>query len=52
VKDNLAGISLDQSEGVLRRITAEEFTTSCQRLYEHCQKCIEISGGYVEKSLQ
>jgi hypothetical protein len=56
VKDELAGLSLDQNslklewEGVTRKITAEEFATVFRQWYECCQKCIEISGSYIEKS--
>ncbi len=56
VKTELAGVSLDHNtlkkewEGVTRRIGAEEFATAFRQWYERCQKCIEIGGGYVEKT--
>jgi hypothetical protein len=37
-------------EGVTRRITAKELATIFRRLYKHCQKCIKIICGYVQKS--
>jgi histone-lysine N-methyltransferase SETMAR len=49
VKNELAGVSLDHNtlkkkwEGVTRRIGADEFATAFPR-------CIEIGGGYVEKT--
>jgi histone-lysine N-methyltransferase SETMAR len=56
VKEELAGQSLDEGtlkttwEQVVRSIAAEEFATAFRRWYERCQKCIEIGGGYVEKT--
>ncbi len=56
MKNELAGVSLDHNslkkewEGVTRRISADEFATAFRRWYERCQKCIEIGGGYVEKT--
>jgi histone-lysine N-methyltransferase SETMAR len=56
VKEELAGQSLDEGtlkttwERVVRSIGADEFATAFRRWYERCQKCIEIGGGYVEKT--
>jgi hypothetical protein len=56
VKEELAGRSPDEGtlkttwEGVTRNIAAEEFATAFRRWYEHCEKCVRISGGYVEKT--
>ncbi len=56
VKEELAGVTLDHStlkkewEGVTTSISADEFATAFRRWFEQCQKCIEIGGGYVEKS--
>ncbi len=56
VKKKLTGLTLDQNtikktwEGVTRSIAPEEFATAFRRWYEHCQKCIEIGGDYVEQS--
>jgi histone-lysine N-methyltransferase SETMAR len=56
VKKELAGRSLDEGtlkktwEGVTRNIAAEEFATAFRRWYEHCEKCVRIGGGYVEKT--
>jgi hypothetical protein len=40
----------EEWEGVTKSISADEFATAFWRLYECCLKCIDIGGGYVEKS--
>ena len=37
-------------EGVSRTVAAEDFAAAFRRWYERCQKCVDIGGGYVEKS--
>ena len=55
VKEQLGGITLTQQsfqptwERVLKSITAAEFATAFLRLYERNEKCIRITGNYVEK---
>jgi histone-lysine N-methyltransferase SETMAR len=56
VKEELAGQSLEEGtlkttwERVVRSIAAEEFATAFRWWYEHCEKCVRIGGGYVEKT--
>jgi histone-lysine N-methyltransferase SETMAR len=56
VKDELAGVTLDPSslkkewDGVMRSTSTHKFATAFWRWFECYQKCIEIGGGYVEKS--
>ena len=56
VKEQLSGLTLTQDslkttwEGVTRSIHREEFAAAFRRWYERCQKCIQIGGGYVEKT--
>ena len=53
LKKELAGITMTQEkfkkewEGVLRRISREEFTKAFLRWYERCEKCIRIDRNYV-----
>jgi hypothetical protein len=57
VKRELAGKSLTQDtlkktwEGAVRTLLAADFATAFRCWYEHCEKCVNIAGGYVEKSL-
>ncbi len=37
-------------EGVIRMLSKDDFARAFQRWLERCEKCIGISGGYVEKS--
>jgi hypothetical protein len=37
-------------EGVLRRVSREEFAKAFVRWFERCEKCICIDGNYAEKS--
>jgi histone-lysine N-methyltransferase SETMAR len=56
VKRELAGKTLTQEtlkkawEGAVRTLSAADFATAFRRWYERCEKCIDIAGGYVEKS--
>ena len=53
MKEELAGRHLTQDgfkmawEGVTRTITTDDFTAGFRQWFEHCQKCVEISGNYV-----
>jgi histone-lysine N-methyltransferase SETMAR len=55
-KKALAGITLDQEslknawKGVVRNITADDFATAFRRWFERAEKCVRISGNFVEKS--
>ena len=37
-------------EGVIRKLTKEDFTKAFQRWLERCKKCVEVHGNYVEKT--
>jgi histone-lysine N-methyltransferase SETMAR len=56
VKRELAGKTLTQEtlkkawEGAVRTLLAADFATAFRRWYECCKKCVNIAGGYVEKS--
>jgi histone-lysine N-methyltransferase SETMAR len=56
VKRELAGKTLTQEnlkkewEGAVRTLSVADFTTAFKRWYERCEKCVNIAGGYVEKS--
>ncbi len=56
IKRQLAGKTLTQEtfktmwEGAARNIAKEDYATAFRRWYERCEKCIQIGGGYVEKS--
>jgi hypothetical protein len=56
VKRELAGKTLTQEtlkkewERVVRTLSAENLATAFRRWYEHCEKRINIAGGYVKKS--
>ncbi len=56
VKRELAGFTLTQKtfkkewEGPMRNLLAADFATAFQQQYEHCEKCINFAGDYVEKS--
>ncbi len=56
VKEELAGQSLDEGtlkttwERAVRSIAVEEFATAFRRWYKRCEKCLQIGGGYVEKT--
>ena len=56
LKRELAGIIMTQEEfkkkweGVLRMLSRDDFARAFRRWLEHCEKCIRINGGYVEKS--
>ena len=56
VKEQQSGLTLTQDslkttwEGVTRSIDREEFAAAFRRWYERCEKCIQIGGGYVEKT--
>jgi hypothetical protein len=56
LKKELAGITMTHEEfkkeweGVLRRVSMEEFAKAFVRWFERCEKCIHIDGNYVEKS--
>jgi len=56
VKERLAGKSIASGglktawEGVTSSISIEDFATAFRRWFEHCNKCVEIGGDYVEKS--
>ena len=56
LKKELAGRHLSKDdfktiwEGVSRTVAAEDFAAAFRRWYERCQKCVDIGGGYVEKS--
>jgi hypothetical protein len=55
IKKQLAGKTLTQEtfksmwEGATRTIAEEDFATGFRRWYEHCEKCVLISSGYVKK---
>jgi histone-lysine N-methyltransferase SETMAR len=54
-KKELAGNTMTQEEfkkeweGVLRRVSKDEFAKAFVRWFERCKKCIRIDGNYVEK---
>jgi histone-lysine N-methyltransferase SETMAR len=56
IKRQLAGKTLTQEtfetmwEGAARTITEEDYAAAFRRWFERCEKCVRISGGYVEKS--
>jgi histone-lysine N-methyltransferase SETMAR len=56
VKEELAGLTLSQEtikkawEGVIKNIAKEHFAAAFRSWLQRSQKCIEIGGGYVEKS--
>jgi hypothetical protein len=56
VKEELAGLTLSQEtikkawEGVIKNIVKEHFAAAFRSWLQRSQKCIEIGGGYVEKS--
>ena len=56
LKRELAGITMMQEdfknklEGVLRTLSKDDFARAFTRWLEHFEKCIWISGVYVEKS--
>ena len=56
LKMELAGRHLSKDDfkttwdGVSRTVAAEDFAAAFRRWYERCQKCVDIGGGYVEKS--
>jgi hypothetical protein len=56
LKRELAGqtLSLDEFktkwEGVIRTLNKDDFAKAFERWLEHCEKCIRIGSGYVEKS--
>ena len=56
LKKELAGHHMSKDnfktiwEGVSRTVAAEDFATAFRQWYERCQKCVDIEGGYVEKS--
>jgi histone-lysine N-methyltransferase SETMAR len=56
IKRQLAGKTLTQGtfktmwEGAARSIAKEAYATAFRRWYERCEKCVQIGGGYVEKS--
>jgi len=56
VKLELAGISMTKDtfkstwERAIKSLTKDDFATAFQRWFECCEKCIRISGNYVEKS--
>jgi hypothetical protein len=55
LKKELAGNTMTQEEfkkeweGVLRRVSKDEFAKAFVRWFERCKKCIRIDGNYVEK---
>jgi len=56
VKRELAGKNLTQEtfkntwEGVLKTINKDDFAAAFSSWYRRCEKCVDIGGGYVEKS--
>jgi histone-lysine N-methyltransferase SETMAR len=56
VKEELAGIQLSPAtikeawEGVVLGITMKEFAVAFRQYLDHCNKCIRVNMGYVEKS--
>jgi hypothetical protein len=61
VKRELAGKTLTQEtlkkawEGAVRTLSAADlsaadFATAFRRWYKCCEKCVNIAGGYIEKS--
>jgi histone-lysine N-methyltransferase SETMAR len=56
VKRELAGLSLTKEtfkkewEGATKTLKVADFTTAFRHWFEHCKKCIDITGFYVEKS--
>jgi histone-lysine N-methyltransferase SETMAR len=56
VKRELAGLTLTTEtfkkewEGAAKTLKAADFATAFRRCMEHCEKCIDIAGSYIEKS--
>jgi hypothetical protein len=56
LKRELAGLSMSLEEfkmkweGVVRMLTEDNFARAFERWQHRCEKCVRISGGYVEKS--
>jgi hypothetical protein len=56
VKKELAGLTLmresfkEDWEGVVRTLSAEDFSEAFRQWIRRCKKCVEIGGGYVEKT--
>jgi hypothetical protein len=56
VKEELAGIRLTLKslkktwEGIIRNIGIDEFAIAFSWWLDHCNSCIEINAGYIEKS--
>jgi uncharacterized protein YukE len=55
VKRELADKTLTQEtlkkewEGAVRTLLVADFASAFRRWYDHCEKCVNIAGGYVEK---
>jgi hypothetical protein len=56
VKRELASLILTKDtfkkewDGAAKTLKAADFSTAFRRWFEHCKKCIEITGLYIEKS--
>jgi histone-lysine N-methyltransferase SETMAR len=56
VKKELAGLTLTREsfkkdwEGAVRTLLAADFAEAFRQWIRHCEKCVEIGGGYVEKT--
>jgi histone-lysine N-methyltransferase SETMAR len=56
VKKELAGLTLMREsfkkdwEGAVRTLSAADFAEAFQQWIRRCEKCVEIGGGYVEKT--
>jgi hypothetical protein len=37
-------------EGAARTIAEEDYGAAFRRWFERCEKCVQIGGGYIEKS--
>ncbi len=56
MKRELAGLTLTKEtfkkewEGAAKTLKVPDFATAFRRWIERCEKCIDISGPYVQKS--
>jgi histone-lysine N-methyltransferase SETMAR len=56
VKKELAGLTLTREsfkkdwEGAMRTLSAADFAEAFRQWICRCEKCVEIGGGYVEKT--